>query len=209
MEMNLQQYTGGPVMCNAYLLEGADCCVAVDAPWGVADWLLPRLPKGKPLRHLLLTHQHFDHVQGVAELQRRTGCKVHAYAPYSRELTLELLSSSMASSLQVEPYVVDDAFGELDEAEWGGYWWKLRHVPGHAIDGMAYILPQQQAMFVGDILFAGAIGRTDFPGGSTQRLVKGIREKLMTESPATLIYSGHGPSSSVGEELQSNPYVSA
>ena len=87
----LQKYTGGPVACNAYLIRGAEGYVMIDAPLGAADWLEKALPHGEKLLHLLITHQHFDHVQGAAEVQRRTGCSVHAYTAHSRELTLEQL----------------------------------------------------------------------------------------------------------------------
>ena len=86
----IQVYTGGSVGCNGYLIEAAEgCYIAVDAPLGMAEWVARQLPEGAKLAHLLLTHQHFDHVEGAAALQQRTGCQIHAVAPYSKKLTLE------------------------------------------------------------------------------------------------------------------------
>lgn len=207
MGINLQTYTGGPVACNAYLIEGKDGYLAIDAPLGFTSWVQQHLPSGAKLIHLLITHQHFDHVQDAALLRQQTGCQIHAYAPYSDTLTLERESRSWGYQLGIPPFLVDDAFGNRSMANWGGLNWRLCHIPGHATDGMAYILPEEKMMFVGDILFAGSIGRTDFPGGSASRLVQGIRQQLMAEDPGSVIYCGHGPSTTLEEEMLNNPYL--
>ncbi len=207
MAVDVQIYTGGPVACNACLVRGKGGYIAVDAPLGFADWVRRRLPEGAALTDLLLTHQHFDHVDDAARLQKLTGCRIHAHSPYSPELTL----SKAASAWGLEPpppFVVDDAFGSsAATADWGGLAWTLHHIPGHSPDGMAYQLAEEELLFVGDILFAGSIGRTDFPGGSHAALVRGIREKLLALDPATAVYSGHGPDTSLQEEMLNNPYV--
>ncbi len=208
MAVDVRIYTGGPAACNAYLIKGSTGYVAVDAPLGFADWVCKRLPEGATLTDLLITHQHFDHVQDAARLRELTGCRIHAHSAHSRELTLE----DAAGRWGIEPpapYHVDDAFGSsLTSADWGGLAWTLHHIPGHSPDGMAYHLAEKELLFVGDILFAGSIGRTDFPGGSMSTLVRGIREKLMVLEPATRIYSGHGPFTSIQEEMLNNPYLS-
>ncbi len=208
MPVTIQKYTGGPVACNAYLLhKGQGCFVAVDAPLGFADWVLTRLPEGAQLTDLLLTHQHFDHVQGAAELQERTGCRIHAHSPYSEDLTLAEAIRAWGMEPPA-PYRVDDAFGAATaQADWGGLRWQLHHIPGHSPDGMAYGLPSEKLLFAGDILFAGSIGRTDFPGGSHAALVRGIQEKLLAHDPATEVFSGHGPSTTLQEEMLNNPYI--
>ncbi len=204
---DISTYTGGPVACNAYLLRGVEGWVAVDAPLGFADWAAARLPKGETIAHLLLTHQHFDHVQDAAKLRRTTGCRIHAFAPCSEKLCLSQAARAWGID-PPEPFEVDDAFGTaLTEANWGGFAWKLWHIPGHSPDGMAYQLEEARALFVGDILFAGSIGRTDFPGGSHATLVRGIREKLVPLDPESLVLSGHGPRTTLQEELINNPYL--
>lgn len=193
--------------CNGYLIEAVDGYVAVDAPLGMADWVARRLPEGAALRHLLLTHQHFDHVEGAARLQQITGCTIHAVAPYSRTLTLEEAAGARGLP-PVEPYTVDDVLGSASrKADWGGLQWEIFPIAGHATDGAAYYLPVEGELFVGDILFAGSVGRTDFPGGSMSTLVRGIREYLMTLPPHTTVNSGHGPATSIGEEQLNNPYI--
>ncbi len=205
---SIQIYTGGSVGCNAYLIRCAEDYVLVDAPAGVAAWVARRLPEGARLAHLLITHQHFDHVEGAAEVQERFGCTVHAHSPYSTALTLEEYASGWGLP-RVKPYRVDDAFGSgKSRAVWGGDEWEIFCIPGHSADGVAYLLKREESVFVGDILFAGSVGRTDFPGGSMAGLVNGIRTHLTTLDPHTEVFSGHGPSTTIGEELLNNPYIS-
>lgn len=200
-------YTGGPVACNAYLLEGAEGYLLVDAPLGVAAWLKKQLPEGARLSHLLLTHQHFDHVQGAAEVQEQTGCTVHAVLPYSTSLTLEDMARGWGMP-SVPAYRVDDVLGSAEQqADWGGISWKIFPIAGHAEDGVAYYAAASGELFVGDILFAGAIGRTDFPNGSTATLTRGIRRHLLPLPPETQVHCGHGPATTIGEEAACNPYL--
>ena len=206
MENKLLQFTSRSMGCNGYLVPGPAGYVAVDAPEGFAAWVARTLPAGAKVAHLLITHQHFDHVADAAALQQATGCTVHAAAPFSRELTLELLGGWMEP---VEPFRVDDVLGSAapHKADWGGLAWEAYPIPGHATDGMAYALPGAEMVFTGDILFAGGVGRTDFPGGSMSKLVRGINTHLMALPPHTLVYPGHGPSTSIGEESLNNPYL--
>lgn len=204
---SVKTYTGGPVGCNGYLVQGPEGYVAVDAPLGMARWVASQLPEGAKLTHLLLTHQHFDHVDDVAAVKERFGCRVVAMQAYSRALTLEDSVGNWGLP-PVPPYVVDEVLGgSRFDATWGGLVWEAYAIPGHSPDGAAYGLKEQECVFVGDILFAGSVGRTDFPGGSMSTLVRGIREKLLNLSPHTEVYSGHGPSTSIGEEMLNNPYI--
>ncbi len=207
MAVDIRKYTGGPVACNAYLIQGPEGCVAVDAPLGFADWVQAQLPAGARLTELLLTHQHFDHVQDAARLRALTGCRICAHSAYSPDLTLEAAARAWGIEPPA-PFTVDEAFSStLAAARWGGLDWQLYAIPGHAPDGMAYGLAAEECLFVGDILFSGSIGRTDFPGGSHAALVRGIREQLLPLEPATVVYSGHGPATSIQEELLNNPYL--
>lgn len=205
MDDRIQVYTGGSVMCNGYLLRAEGGYIAIDAPLGFTEWILRRLPQGETISHLLLTHQHFDHVQDAALLQQKTSCRVHACSPYSKSLTLAD-QAALWGIRPPDPYTVDDAFGsQTRHATWGGLNWNIHHIPGHSPDGIAYELPDWEAMWPGDILFAGSIGRTDFPGGSARQLTEGIRQKLFTCPPSTRVYPGHGAATTLQEEMLNNP----
>lgn len=206
--MELLQYSSPSMGCNGYLIKAPRGYVAVDAPEGFAAWVRRTLPPGARLTDLLITHQHFDHVGDAAALQTATGCTIHACLPYSEELTLELLVRDTWGLPPVPPYRVDDAFGPAPgHADWGGLAWDVYPIPGHARDGVAYGLRAEKLLFVGDILFAGAVGRTDFPGGSMSLLIRGIREYLLPLPPDTRVLSGHGPETSIGEESLNNGYL--
>ncbi len=200
-------FTNRSMGCNAYLIEGTGGYVLVDAPKGAADWVEHQLPEGAQLAHLLITHQHFDHVEDAALIRERFGCMVHAHSAYSAALTLEEMTAGWGVP-PVSSFQVDDAFGSgADKADWVGLNWEIYHIPGHAPDGVAYLLREEGCVFVGDILFAGSVGRTDFPGGSMSQLVHGIRTYLTQLHPHTVVFSGHGPSTTIGEELLNNPYI--
>lgn len=207
VSLKWRTYTGGPVSCNGYLLQGADgTFTAVDAPLGMADWVQRVLPAGAELAHLLLTHQHFDHVQGAAALQKLTGCTIHAPFAMSDELTLAAVARQWGLP-PIEPYTVDTFGAAQTEATWSGLRWQLYFIPGHSVDGMAYGIAEEEILFTGDILFAGAVGRSDFPGGSARDLVRGIREKLLPLPDTTRVCCGHGAPTTIGEEKMQNPYI--
>ncbi len=208
MVSELMQYSGGALGCNGYLVIGSgEECIAIDAPEGFAEWASTVLPTGSRITHMLLTHQHFDHIQDAAALQRATGCLVHAGAAYNPALTLA--QNALAWHIpEPEPFTVDDVVPAQDVIlTLAGMQWKALHVPGHAPDSLAWYVARYNAIFTGDALFAGSVGRTDFPGGDAQTLMDNIKRKILTLDPHTRVHPGHGPNTSVGEELINNPFV--
>jgi hydroxyacylglutathione hydrolase len=197
-------FTGGFVQTNGYLIQTPDGGhVLVDAPQGVAEWLgeLGVRPVA-----LLLTHQHYDHVEGAAAVAAM-GAKVFAWAPYSTELTLEERVRSWGMPIHVEPYAVDELLEGRDRLEIGGLAFDLAHVPGHAPDSVTFHHAESGELYSGDTLFAGSIGRADLPGGNMGQLVDGIRGKLFALPDETRVFPGHGPETTIGAERAGNPYV--
>lgn len=209
VSVTIRTYVGGITRCNGYLLAAPDgTFIAVDAPAGFAAWVRRVLPEGARLSHLLITHQHFDHVENAAALREQTGCTVHACLPPSDELCLTHVARQCGLRFCCD-YKVDDVFGpSLRVADWGGWRWRISHIPGHSPDGTAYGIETEKLLFTGDILFAGAIGRTDFhgPDGMTT-LVSGIRSKLFCLPDETEVLSGHGVGTTLGRERQENMYL--
>ena len=203
--MRLTTYCGGICDTNGYLVETPDGNFLVDAPEGVTEWLAQR---GTRVDHLLLTHQHFDHVLDAAALQD-TGARLHALEDYSTDLTLENLFGGAGMSVAVPPYRIDQRLTVAEDAtlELCGLSFTLYHIPGHSPDSIVFHLPAHELTFSGDTLFAGSIGRTDLPLGGQQMLVDGIRRHLLTLPPQTKLLPGHGPATTVGREQQSNPYL--
>ncbi|MBC8128072.1 MAG: MBL fold metallo-hydrolase [Gloeobacteraceae cyanobacterium ES-bin-144] len=201
--MKITSYTGGLVQTNGYLVETPDGNFLVDAPEGIAEWVSA---KGVRVDDVLLTHQHYDHVTDAAAM-RKLGAKVHAFAHYSEELTLEASARAWGMPISVPVYQVDVLFEIENPLRLAGTDISLAHVPGHATDAVNFYLATAGVVFSGDTLFAGSIGRTDLPGGNTKQLLAGIDRHLMVLPPETKVLSGHGPATTISKEARSNPYL--
>ena len=201
--MKISLYTGGFVQTNGYLVQTPDGNFLVDAPEGIADWIIQL---GVRVDDVLLTHQHYDHVTDAAALSA-AGARLHAFDDYSEDLTLESAARAWGMPVSVAPYQIDRRFVMTEPLRIAGLEISLAHIPGHALDSVTFHLAGHDVVFSGDTLFAGSIGRTDLPGGSTTQLLDGIAKHLMTLPPETKIFPGHGPSTTVGEEAERNPYL--
>ena len=203
--MKLSLFTGGFCETNGYLVETPEGNFIVDAPEGIAGWVAAR---GVRVDAVLLTHQHFDHVMDAAALQA-AGARLHALADYSTDLTLEEMVRQGGMEFAVPPYRIDQRLVVVAGGSWPfcGLKFALYHIPGHAPDSVVFHLPELELAFSGDTLFAGSIGRTDLPGGSHRLLLDGIARDLLTLPPRTKLLPGHGPATTIAEELATNPYL--
>ena len=208
--LKIQSYALPPVQTNAYLItdEVSRKAILVDAPMGVWNAIEPELRQSKlTLEACLLTHAHFDHVLGASELNK-IGIPL-----YLHEDDREMLAN-LSAQLQLFGLPGDAADIQIDHwlkapstLELIGHKWELRHVPGHCPGNIAIYLSTESQCFVGDAIFAGSVGRTDLPGGDADLLAKSIREQIYSLPDATRLYPGHGPSTTVGREKVSNPFV--
>jgi len=205
-ELQIDQYCGGIFQTNGYLVRMDGHAWLFDAPEGITDWLgeIGVRPDG-----LILTHQHHDHILDVGRLQETYGCPVHAYAEPSEELTLsKRLEQMMGIPCPIDPYTVDHFFAGEAVLEVAGLTMDLLHIPGHSPDSVCFRLHGEPVVIGGDVLFAGSIGRTDFPNGNHEQLLSGIREKLWPLPDETHVLPGHGPATTIGEEKATNPFLS-
>ncbi len=159
---------------------------------------------------ILITHAHADHVGGVAELKQRwPACRVVVGAGDAAGLSDPVANLSAMFGVPLVIPAADDTVHDGDTYSAAGLRLKVLAIPGHSPGHVVYYCQDRQPgmVFVGDVIFAGGIGRTDFPGGSMARLLSGIREKLFTLPDDTLLLPGHGPATTVGEEKRSNPFL--
>lgn len=204
--LKISTFTGGIAATNGYLVETPESAFIVDAPEGMAKWVQAQGKTNVPT--LLLTHLHFDHVQDAAALRRELGCRIFAFAGFSRELTLEFLMGFVTGTrFEVEEFTVDVCLEGAAEVTAGGLNWRLAHVPGHSADSVIFYQPDEGVVFGGDVLMAGGVGRCDFPGGSESRLLAGIREHLLSLPDDTEVWPGHGPVTTIGVERETNPFL--
>lgn len=201
--MNLHNYSGGLVQTNGYILAEEDgTCLLIDAPLGITQHLAELNLRATDL---LLTHQHFDHVEDVAALHS-AGVKVHALKPHNPELILDKEAREfMGLPVQITPFQVDHLIDPEKPLTIASHQFTVLHVPGHSPDSLAFHLSSESYLFAGDALFNGSIGRTDLPGGNHQQLLDSIRKKLYTLPDVTAVFPGHGPQTSINKEKSSNP----
>lgn len=211
--MNLYVLPAGPIQTNAYLLLAPERgeAVLIDAPGGILAQIKPILEQEKcRLTELWLTHGHWDHTQGGAEVVEATAAKVRAHVD-DRVLieTPEIMERFMGERMNLRPIHVDHWVQQGDQFPALGSTVEIRHVPGHCPGNILFYFADLGGAFVGDALFNGSIGRTDLPGGNFEQLAAAIRAQIYTLPDETLVYPGHGPKTSVGAEKTGNPYVAA
>lgn len=205
MAPTFASFTGGFLQTNAWLLQQDERLIVGDAPEGTCDWLVENRLQPQAL---LLTHLHFDHVMDAAKIARRFKCPIYAHSALNTELTLEKHFGVMTgTSFAVEPFAVTHLLAGQAQAEVAGFSLTLLELPGHSPDSLGFYLPEAAAVISGDTLFAGGVGRFDFPGGDWPSLEKSIREQLYTLPASTRVLPGHGAETTVEQEKGSNPYV--
>lgn len=210
--MNVHVLPAGPIQTNAYLLTAPERgeAVLIDAPgdvWGAVAKILAQ--QKCRLTELWLTHGHWDHTQGGAEVVRQTGAKVRAHRDDQAMIeTPEIMERFMGERMNLEPIRVDHWVAQGERFDALGSAVEVRHVPGHCPGNVLFYFSAISAAFVGDALFNGSIGRTDLPGGSFEQLEGAIREQIYTLPGETVVFPGHGPKTTVGTERGGNPYVS-
>lgn len=213
LRMNVQTIPSGLIQTNAYLLTDSARkeTILIDAPGDIWPKIEPILKAGGlSLTELWITHGHWDHTQGGAEVVRQTGAKVLAHrADQILIETPEVMDGFMGEKLGLEGIAVDRWISAGDRLDALGQGVEVRHVPGHCPGNVMFVFGEEEIAFVGDAIFAGSIGRTDLPGGSFAELENAIRSQIYILPGETKLYPGHGPTTSVAIEKESNPHVPA
>lgn len=157
---------------------------------------------------LLNTHMHFDHCMDNAFIYQKYGLSTAANAKDAFFVqNLALQASQFNIKLPRDPQEIGTYVNEGDEIHFGNTTLKALHVPGHSPGSIVYYCEKEAVMFSGDVIFKGSVGRADLPGGDFYTLIKGIKEKLLPLPDKTVIYPGHGPKTTIGEEKRSNMYL--
>ena len=198
---------------NAYILaeENIGQAVVIDAPPEPDAIGAVLIQHDLTLSAVILTHGHIDHTGGSGELARATGANVYVH-PDDDFLTLHPVEQLRAMFGMTPPGVYDvpekfESLGDGDRIGLAGLGFEVRHTPGHTPGHCCFYLEQEETLFSGDQLFAGSIGRTDFPYGSHQALMTSMAEKVMVLPDETRVLPGHGPETTIGRERTGNPFL--
>jgi glyoxylase-like metal-dependent hydrolase (beta-lactamase superfamily II) len=207
------QLTGfelGPFATNAYVLENGSDCVVIDCPYE-PDALLEYLHSRKLVpSQLILTHAHCDHIGGLTAFRKAfPACRVLIHAAEAEFLSRPELNLSAFFGQPLSLPAADGLLQGGGSIALAGAEWTILHTPGHSPGSISLYAPSLGIAIVGDTLFAGSIGRTDFPNSDFDTLAASIRSELYTLPEVTRIFPGHGPESSVGKEKRSNSFVRA
>ena len=205
--MILTRITVGPLEVNCYLIidENTREAAVID-PGDDADAILGVIRQEKvEVKYIINTHGHFDHVGANAVLKAATGAVALLHRD-DAELLGDAVDQGAIFGMTVTAPPPPDRFLEDGEAlRVGDLSLTILHTPGHSRGGISVFA--NGVVFTGDALFAGSIGRTDFPGGDLMTLITSIRNKLLTLPDDTKVFPGHGPESTIGDERRENPFL--
>lgn len=207
MSMKIHALILGALSTNCYIIEDEKTkkCAVID-PADQCERIISEIEKlGLSLEMIILTHVHFDHMEALNGLYEKTGAEVFVGSADIPALSYPALnlSSSFGS-----PFVFDGAVSELCENDiiWlGDTMITVMETPGHTPGSVCLLLKEENVIFSGDTVFAGSIGRTDFPGGNFTAIINSLKRVLSLDKTIK-IFSGHGPETTVARELSSNPF---
>lgn len=202
--MTYESFCGGIFETNCYLFDAPDGLILFDAPDGACEWLESR---GSEPKLLLLTHGHFDHVPDVAKIKRRFGCQIGCHAETVPMISDPEFFRSYGYALEIEPAPPDFLIEATPAREFLGAQFEVLEVPGHSPGSLCFYSKESALLVGGDVLFAGGVGRWDLPGGDGELLFRGIKTKLFPLDERVTVLPGHGPSTTIGEERRTNPFV--
>jgi glyoxylase-like metal-dependent hydrolase (beta-lactamase superfamily II) len=199
----------GPLQTNCYLVACTQTMEAavIDPSWDGRKIAALAAEQGYVITHILLTHTHFDHVGGLAELEEETNAPIYSHPD---ALTMLAHAPQAAASYNLTlptPPSASHMLAEGDIVEVGQLKFEVLFTPGHAPGHLSFYVRTHDVVFDGDVLFQRSIGRTDFPGCDHPTLMKSIREKLLVLPDETAVLSGHGPNTTIGHEKQWNPFL--
>ncbi|MBA3013034.1 MAG: MBL fold metallo-hydrolase [Proteobacteria bacterium] len=205
--MIIKKLEVGPIMANCFILgcERTKESIVIDPGDDAEDILMALAKSALKVKYLINTHGHFDHVGANKRMKEVTNA-ILAIHPDDEPMLIELSRSAAMFGLSAENSPPADLLlNHGDQVSVGDITLEVIHTPGHSMGGIC--LYTKGHLFAGDTLFAGSIGRTDLPGGDFDTLINSIKSRLFGLPDDTIVYTGHGPETSIGNEKRKNPFL--
>ncbi len=181
---------------------------AIVDPGGDLDRIMEAVTENEiTIEKILLTHGHIDHAGGAAELKERLNVPIEGPHRAEAQMLAHLDKQGAAYGIAARPVTPDRWLEDGDTVEVAGITFMVRHCPGHSPGSVVFINEAGRFALVGDVLFAGSVGRTDLPGGDHDTLIRSIKEKLLPLEDDVAFICGHGPASTIGRERATNPFL--
>ena len=206
--MKVESIVLGSIGTNCYIVTNEETkeCFAVDMAECPQEYVNYIKNNGLEMKALFLTHGHFDHIGAANEVREHYGIKIYASCDEEKLLASPArnLSNAYGMSLKV---TADVLHNDGDILELAGLKIKAIHTPGHTAGGTCYYIESDKTLMSGDTLFAGSVGRTDYPTASSAAMMESLHDKLCKLPDDTDVYPGHGEFTTIGYEKQNNPYM--
>ena len=199
----------GPLQCNCSIVgdETSHEAIVIDPGDDIDDILALIRKHNLQVKQIVITHAHIDHVGGAMKLRAATGAPIllnqNDYA-LLKMLDMQAAWIGMRNPGRVE---IDQSLGQADTVKAGSLTAQVLHTPGHTEGSICLYFPAESKLIAGDTLFAGSIGRTDLPGGSYEKILRSIHDRVLALPDETIVIPGHGPLTTIGEEREGNPFL--
>ena len=199
----------GPLQCNCSVIgdEASHEAIVIDPGDDVEQVLSLVRKHNLQVKQIVITHAHIDHVGGAMKLRAATGAPIllnqNDYA-LLKMLDVQAAWIGMPTPGKVE---IDNSLGQADTVRAGSLAAQVLETPGHTEGSICLYFPLEKKLIAGDTLFAGSIGRTDLPGGSYQKILHSLHDRVLALPDETVVVPGHGPLTTIGEERESNPFL--
>lgn len=199
----------GPLQCNCSIIgdETTHEAMVIDPGDNIDDILAILNQHRLQVKQIVITHAHIDHVGGAMKLRAQTGAPILLN---ENDYALLKMLDLQASWLGMRPpgeVKVDSSLAHDQKLQTGSLEAKVLHTPGHTEGSVCLYFPAENLLIAGDTLFARSIGRTDLPGGSFEKIIRSLHDRVLTLPEETVVIPGHGPKTTIGEEKEENPFV--
>ncbi len=199
----------GPLQCNCSVIgdETSREAIVIDPGDNIDRVLATLLQHQLTLKQIVITHGHIDHVGGAMKLKQATGAPICMNSGDMMQLQLLDQMAAWIGIPDPGPVTIDASLEHDSPVNVGSISAKVLHTPGHTEGSTCIYFPSEKKLVAGDTLFAGSIGRTDLPGGNFEKIIRSLKDHVLTLPEDTVVIPGHGPSTSIGEEIETNPYA--